>query len=310
LDTSDQRKKSLFALTHNPSLVVGICMRDVMIFLEKNQFQSGEEVAGHIVVKTDSFFSCNRVILKVKGQEYTHYQAGKVHVSETHPLIEDVITVWEGGEIHAGDTKFEFRFDLPENLPPNYEGLFGTIDYSIEAVVELDRALDPKEKVPFEILASPPKYIPEPMDRLPIRKVEEHIEAEIPTDIIRPGKGLVIRFLVRERSRIKGVRLDIVRKEDATCQKRELDYRRELNQKRIPITFNDFGRWIDESIHEDWLAYPPFEGKLIKSSLHLKVVLEVGLSLDPEIWFPLQLSGEGEKDEDLFEAIEMDLGWD
>ena len=45
------------------------------------------------------------------------------------------------------------------------------------------------------------------------------------------------------------------------------------------------------------------------TSLCLKVVLEIGLSLDPEVWFTLRLSGEREREDDVFDAIEMDLGW-
>jgi hypothetical protein len=285
-------------------------MRDVTVYLEKNEFFSGEEVVGQVVVRTDSTFSCNRVILKIEGKEYTHYQAGKVHVSDTHPLMGEELTIWEGGDINSGDTKFEFQFKLPEGLPPVYEGVYGTIDYSIEAVVEVDRALDPKQKIPLVVKSKPPEFIPEQLDQLPIRKEDEHIQAEIPTDIVRPRKGFVVRFLVKERSRIKGVRLDIIRQEDAICQRRELDSRKELNQKRIPISYNEYGTWIEETIHEDWLTYIPFEGKLIKASLFLKVVLEIGLAMDPEIWFPLRLSGEKGKDDDLFDVIEMDLDWE
>jgi hypothetical protein len=285
-------------------------MRDVTIYLEKNEFFSGEEVAGHVVVKTDSTFSCNRVILKIEGKEYTHYQAGKVHVSDTHPLMGEELTIWEGGNINSGDTKFEFQFKLLEELPPVYEGSFGIIDYSIEAVVEVDRALDPKQKIPLVVKNRPPEFIPEQSDQLPIRKEDEHIQAEIPTDIVRPRKGFVVRFLVKERSRIKGVRLDIIRQEDAICQRRELDSKKELYQKQIPISYNEYGTWIEETIHEDWLTYIPFEGKLIKTSLLLKVVLEIGLAMDPEIWFPLRLSGEKGKDDDQFDVIEMDLGWE
>lgn len=281
-----------------------------MVYLEKNEFFSGEEVVGQVVVKTDSTFSCNRVILKIEGKEYTHYQAGKVHVSDTQPLMGEELTIWEGGDINSGDTKFEFQFKLSEGLPPVYEGIYGTIDYSIEAVVEVDRALDPKQKIPLVVKNRPPEFIPEQLDQLPIRKEDEHIQAEIPTDIVRPRKEFVVRFLVKERSRIKGVRLDIIRQEDAICQRRELDSRKELNQKRIPISYNEYGTWIEETILEDWLTHIPFEGKLIKTSLFLKVVLEIGLAMDPEIWFPLRLSGEKGKDDDLFDVIEMDLDWE
>ncbi len=284
-------------------------MRKVSIYTEKDEFLPGEEVSGHVVVSTDESFTCNRVILKLRGKEYTHYQAGKVHVSETHDILKEDITIMEGKDIHSGDTRIEFSFKLPEEIPPVHEGFYGTIDYTVEAVVEVDRAMDPKSKINIIVYGVTPPHIPEPLDRLPLREDKEHLQAEIPTDILRPNKGLVVRFLVKERSRIKGVRIDIVKREDIVCQGRNLDSTSAVSEKRVPITFNEFDRWVEESIHEDWKSMVPFEGKLIKSTLVLKVVLEVGLALDPYIEFPLQLSGEGEKEDDLFDSIEMDLGW-
>ena len=284
-------------------------MREVSIYSEKDQFRPGDEVSGHIVVSTDKYFSCNRIILKIRGKEYTHYQAGKVHVSETHKILDYDLTIWEGGDIQSGDTRVEFSFNLPEEIPSTHEGFYGEIDYSAEAVVEVDRANDPKAKLKFTVYGHTPPYIPEPLDRLPIGEEKEHLQAEIPTDILRPNKGLVVKFRVKVRSRIKGIRLDILKREDIVCQGRNLDSTTALSEKHISITYNEFDQWIEETIHEDWSNMVPFEGKLIKTSLYLKVVLVVGLAFDPYIEFPLQLSGKGEKEEDLFDTIEMDLGW-
>ncbi len=284
-------------------------MRQVSIYSEKDQFRPGDEVSGHVIVSTDKYFTCNRIILKIRGKEHTHYQAGKVHVSETHKILDYDITIWESGDIQSGDTRIEFSFNLPEEIPSTHNGFYGDIDYSVEAVVEVDRANDPKSKMKFTVYGRAPPYIPEPLDRLPIGEEKEHIQAEIPTDILRSNKGLVVKFRVKERSRIKGVRLDIVKKEDIVCQGRNLDSTVGISEKRIPITYNEFDQWVEETIHEDWSTMVPFEGKLIKTSLYLKVVLEVGLAFDPSIEFPLYLSGEGEKEEDIFDAIEMDFGW-
>ena len=284
-------------------------MRQVSIYSEKDQFRPGDEVSGHVVVSTDKYFTCNRIILKLRAKEYTHFQAGKIHVSESHDILNDDITIWEGGDIQSGETRIEFSFNLPEEIPSTHDGFYGEINYYVEVVVEVDRANDPKSKMKFTVYGRTPRYIPEPMDRLPIGEEKEYLQAEIPTDILRPNKGLVVKFHVKERSRIKGVRLDIVKREDIVCQGRDLDSTTGISEKHIPITYNEFDQWIEETIHEDWSSMVPFEGKLIRTSLFLKVVLEVGLAFDPFIEFPLQLSGEGEKEEDLFDTIEMDFGW-
>ncbi len=285
-------------------------MREVIIKTEKDQFFPGDLVRGHVMVTTDKDFTCNRIKLKVRGKEYTHYQAGKVHVTETHELLHKDIIICEGGDFFSGSTQFQFEFGLPDNIPPVHRGFRGKIDYTIEAVVEIDRAFDPKSKIELNVKSYPPKYIPEPVAELvPIRKETDNLQVEIPTNILRPKKALEIRFLVKERSRIKGVRIEILRQEDVICKGSKLDSKISINEKHVPVMSEGYDRWIEESINMDWSTLVPFEGKLIKTSLVLKVVLEVGLSLDPSIEFPLKLSGD-RIDEDIHtESIDMGFDW-
>ncbi len=285
-------------------------MREITIQTEKDTFEPGDEVRGHVLVSTDSNFTCNRIMMKIRGKEYTHYQAGKVHVSDTHELLHEDIIICEGGDVYSGNTPFEFEFTLPTEIPPVHVGFHGAIDYSIEAVVEIDRALDPKSKIELAIKSRPPPYIPEPISESePIGKQVEHLQVEIPTDILRPNKGLQVRFLVKERPRIKGVRIDILRREDIVCKGSKLDSKIVISEKHIPITFNDFDKWIEETILLNWSSLNPFKGKLIKISPVLKVVMEVGLALDPFVEFPLRLSGEEKSHDELFDSSDLDLGW-
>ncbi|KXH73523.1 MAG: hypothetical protein AM326_10610 [Candidatus Thorarchaeota archaeon SMTZ-45] len=285
-------------------------MREVTIHTEKDNFVPGDLVSGHVMIATDKDFSCNRIILKVRGKEYTHYQAGKVHISETHEFLHKDISICEGGEFYSGNTRFEFEFKLPENIPPVHIGFRGKIDYTIEAVIEIDRALDPKSKIQLNVKSKLPQYIPEPVpEPLPIGKETDNLQVEIPTNILRPKRGFEIRYLVMERSRIKGLRIEILRREDIICKGNKLDSKIGITEKRIPLTSNDYGRWIDETIHFDWLTMIPFAGKLIKTSLLLKVVLEVGLSIDPFVEFPLQTSGEKLRDDLRIDSTDMEFEW-
>ena len=49
--------------------------------------------------------------------------------------------------------------------------------------------------------------------------------------------------------------------------------------------------------------------KLIKTSLVLKVIMEVGLAIDPSLEIPLKVSGKKTKEEADSDSIEMDLEW-
>jgi hypothetical protein len=285
-------------------------MREITIHTEKDWFVPGDEVTGHVEVSTDSNFTCNKIIMKVRGKEYTHYQAGKVHVSDSRELLHEDIIICEGGDIYSDDTRFDFEFNLPKESPPTHLGFHGAITYTIEAVVEIDRALDPKSKIEFTVKPRQRPYIPEQIpEPAPIRKQVEHLQVEIPTDILRPNKGLQVRFLVKERSRIKGVRLDILRREDIVCKGNKLNSKVVISEKHIPLSFNEFDQWIEKTILLNWTSMNPFESKLIKTSLVLKVVMEVGLAIDPFVEFPLQLSGEEKSKDDLFDSSNLDFEW-
>ena len=267
-------------------------MREISIFTEKEHYAPGESADGHILIRTDKEFNCNRIVLQAQGKEYTHYQAGKAHVSETHIVLNEETEVYHGGVVYPGDTKFDFEFGLPENIPPVHSGFHGTIQYSIQAVVEVDRSIDPKSKIDLNVTSQAPLYIQEQeLASKPIRREEKHLLVEVPTDILRPKRGFQVRILVRERSRVKGIRIEVHRQEDVLCRGHHLESRIVITQKPIPITFSDFDRWIDETIEFDWSAVTPFAAKLIKTSLVLKVVMEVGLAIDPSVEIPLQVSG-------------------
>ena len=285
-------------------------MRQLAIFTEKEHYVPGETVKGHIVISTTKDFNCNRIVLEARGKEYTHYQAGKVHVSETNVLLTEDITVYDGGVIYSGDTEFDFEFGLPENVPPAHSGFHGTIQYSIQAVAEVDRSIDPKSKIGLEVISQPPRYIPEPeLASQPIRREEGQLLVEVPTDFLRAKQGFQVRILVRDRSRVKGVRIEIHRQEDVVCKGHKLESKILITEKRIPITVSDFDRWIDEIIEFDWRAVTPFIAKLIKTSFILKVVMEVGLAIDTSVEIPLQVSGEKTEDEADSDSVDLDIGW-
>lgn len=285
-------------------------MRQISIQTEKDQYFPGELVSGYVIVSTSKEFNCNRVTLKARGKEYTHYQAGKAHVSETHKVLNKDLIICEGGIVPSGDTRLDFEFKLPENIPPTHVGFRGSIQYDIGVVIEISRAIDTKSKTNLIVASRPPQYIPEAgPESQPIRREKEQLLIELPTDIVRPNRDFDVRVCVRERPRVKGVRVEIHRREDVMCQGNKLDSNILIMDRRIPIADSDWDRWIDEAVNFDWGTVTPFVAKLIKTSLVLKVVMEIGLAIDPSIEIPLKVSGEKVKDEADSDSIDLGLEW-
>lgn len=285
-------------------------MRQISIHTERNRYSPGERVIGYAVVSTSKEFDCNRIALRVEGKEYTHYQAGKAHVSETHEVLRKDMTISDGGIVSSGDTTVEFEFELPENIPPTHVGFRGSIQYTLEAVAEISRAKDTKSKSNLIVTSRPPLYIPEPgPESPPIRREKEQLLVELPTDIVRPNRDFDVRVCVRERPRVKGVRIEIHRREDVVCRGNKLNSTILVMNKQIPIGYSDFDRWVDEAVRFDLSTVIPFVAKLIKTSLVLKVIMEVGLAIDPSLEIPLKVSGKKTKEEADSDSIEMDLEW-
>ena len=119
-------------------------MRSVDIKFSQRNAEPGGTISGVVVVETDKTFECNRVVLKVKGKERTEIGSGDSKIVDEHYHVKGKIELSEATEIPFGKSEFPFKFKLDEGLPPTFSGYNGWIEYSVEAVVEMDWTIDPK----------------------------------------------------------------------------------------------------------------------------------------------------------------------
>ena len=285
-------------------------MRFVDIKFSERNARPGGIISGVVVIDATKAFECNRVILKIKGKEKTELGSGDTRITDEVVHVDGKMTLCEAMEIPCGRSELPFRFKLEEGLPPTYSGNSGWIGYSVEAVVEMSWTLDPKMTRQFNVLPVHPEYIPEPDGYSPVNKDENKIHIELQSDILRINKGIPVRFMVEEHSRVNGVRLEVRRKESVKCGGSEDTHHDTLIRKFIPFSPEDFDRWQEEIIGEGWREVP-FISKLIGTTYFLKAILETRWEFDPYVNIPVRISGEKqvEEDEDLFDAISYDLGF-
>jgi hypothetical protein len=286
-------------------------MRLVDIKFSKRNSTPGDIISGVVIVETDSNFECNGVILKVKGKERTEIGSGDSKITDEHIHLRGNITLSEATEIRTGKTEFPFKFRLDEGLPPTYSGYYGWIEYSIQAVVELDWRLDQTITRRFRVLPFQPDFIPEIDGYNPLNKDKEMLHVELRSDVLRMKEGIPVRFMVDEHSRVNGIRLEIRRREYAKCRSRERTYDVTITSKFIPISFRDFHRWLEEVVGKGWRRVP-IQSNLLRTSYYLKAVVEVRWGLDPYVIYGLNISGEKPQEEvvDVFEDLVFDLGFD
>ncbi|KXH73524.1 MAG: hypothetical protein AM326_10615 [Candidatus Thorarchaeota archaeon SMTZ-45] len=285
-------------------------MRFIDIKFSQRNAKPGDCISGVVVVETDKAFECNRVILKLKGKERTEMGSGDSRITDDVIHLQGKIELCEATEIPIGKSEFPFKFKLDNELPPTYSGYGGFIEYSAEAVVEMDWAIDPKMTRRFRVLPIQPAYIPEADGYNPMNKDLDVLHVELLSDILRMKQGLPVRFMVDEHSRVNGVRLEIRRKEHIKCRSRNGTHDVVITKKFIPLTTGDFHRWREEIMGKGWQRVP-FESKLVRTSYFLKVVLEMKWELDPNVSFKIRISGEKPEEtvNDILESIELDLGF-
>lgn len=286
-------------------------MRFVDIKFSQRNAQPGDSISGVVVVETDKTFECNRVILKVKGKERIKMGSGDSEITDEYSHLQGKIILCEATEIPFGKSEFPFKFKLNAELPPTYSGYYGWVEYTVEAVVEMDWTIDPKMTRRFRVLPIQPAYLPGSDGYNPMNKDTDELHVELQSDVLRMKQGIPVRFMVDEHSRVKGVRLEIRRKEYAKCRRRKRNHSVTIATKIIPLSTRDFHRWKEEVLGKNWRRVP-IQSKLLRTEYFLKVVLEMKWELDPFVTFQLKISGENpeEEVEDIFEAIAIDLGFD
>ena len=286
-------------------------MRSVDIKFSQRNAEPGGTISGVVVVETDKTFECNRVVLKVKGKERTEIGSGDSKIVDEHYHVKGKIELSEATEIPFGKSEFPFKFKLDEGLPPTFSGYNGWIEYSVEAVVEMDWTIDPKITRRFRVLPFQPAYIPDTDGYDPLNKDKDELHVELLSNILRMNQGISVRFMVEEHSRVNGVRLELRRRETVRCQKRESTHDVTIKEKFIPITFREFDRWREETVGEGWRRMP-FQSKLIETFYFLKVILEKRWEIDPFVRYRLKISDEKPEEdaEDIFADLVFDLGFD
>jgi hypothetical protein len=236
--------------------------------------------------------------------------SGDSSISDEYMHARGEMFLSDATTILRGKTEFPFAFELDTNLPPTFSGYYGWIEYSVEAVVEVDWSIDPKMTRRFKVLPFHPEYIPEVDGYNPKNMKKNELHLELPSDVLRVRKGIPVRFMVEEHSRVTGVRVELRRREHAKCQGRTGNNDETISRKFVPSTPQFFDRWHEVVVGENWRRIP-FRSKLMHTAYYLKVVLEMTWEIDPFVTYKLRVSGEQPEEEvdDIFEDIAMDFGF-
>jgi hypothetical protein len=287
-------------------------LRSVDIALEYRGVLPGDNLAGKVIIRTDNAFDCNRVVVKLKSEERTECGSGDSRHVEKRTILSRVFRISEGMTIPEGNTQIPFSYKLPRGLSPSYKGWSGNIKHTIEAVVEVDWALDPKCKREYRVFQKKPPYLKFATDTRAWSKENNELHVRLDDNVLRLDKGILVRFQVSQRERMNGVRLDIRKSEKYECGWGNKSHDWNIRRKYFELKDDDWGRWKELVIGEKWQYHLPFTSQLFQVSYYLKVTLEISWDFDQSVTFPLRFSdiAPEEPKADILDEIAMDLGMD
>lgn len=283
-------------------------MRKIEVKLNGDRFVPGEIVKGQVLVICDGDFQCERLFVSLIGEEVARVviHAGKVtivheekreHINETYDLAECQI-------IPMGESRYEFSFTLPSDIPGSYTGSYGSIKYKLHAKAEISRARDLKTDVDLYV----PFTSDLKTDSLPSHKsgnieIDGNIilQVQIENDHITLGDRLSFRFSVDRTAKIRGVRADLIRVEHVAPKNHKMETKRTIAEEYYPDKELTRDLWREAIIHSNVRWNPSFSSELITCNYLLKITLDIPLRLDAAIEIPIILGRSKTDDKSVFD---------
>ncbi|TFG97691.1 hypothetical protein E4H12_07975 [Candidatus Thorarchaeota archaeon] len=271
-------------------------MRKIEIQLNKDTYTSGETIEGHILLSCDDDFQCERLSISLLGEEIARVviHAGKVTIvhEEKREHIDYSIEFGENLTIPMGESRYDFSFTLPSDIPGSYIGSHGSIKFFLQAKAEISWARDLKSNidlyVPFKqesqlVPISNPKSETIAIDEKSVLKIQ------LDEDHIPLGTPVSFRFSVDRAAKIRGVRTEIIREEHIEPKGHKMNTKRTFAELYFPNEEIVRDSWIESSIQTNSRWTPTFSSELIVCSYLLKITLDIPRSLDSAIEIPIIL---------------------
>ena len=134
-------------------------MKQIRVELKKDVFLPGEKVEGRVFLSTDEPVKTRAIKVKIVGKEMTKIGSGKRRVSQTIHILEDEIILLKDVsddkfELQPGSHGYDFNFRIPEKVPPSYKGWNVSIEYAVEARIDVPYWLDITDRKLLYVLNS------------------------------------------------------------------------------------------------------------------------------------------------------------
>ncbi len=271
-------------------------MRKIEIQLEDETFAPGSTVEGQVLVTCDDDFQCERLHISLLGTEAVKVvvRIGKTTIiyQDKRDHVNDIVNLTETVTMPTGESRYNFSFTLPSDIPGSYNGTCGWIKYSLEAKAEISWARDLKSKLELDLAlqlkqGTEKDSIPEPKSDMIESDGITLLKVDTDTDHFSPGDNLEFRFFVDREASFRGIRAEIFELEHVEPKGFKWDSKKELAE--IYFQEEEFRRdsWVEATIptNSNWIE--SFTSELIEYRYFLKVTLDIARRKDKVIEIPI-----------------------
>ncbi len=270
-------------------------MREMCIETGKPVFNPGEYVEGHVLLRCDDDFRCNRVTIQLQGEEKSRvvrgsgddkrvYREKRTHVSQLVELI-------SSARIEPGEHQYPFKIRLPAEIPGSYQGIHGRVKYQCHAKTEVSWAFDLKSSISINVSHRVPVLRPKTKTAQVFQDGQDTVRIEIPEDLVRYDEPFTFRYHIQGDPEMRGIRAELLYIERVAPRGVK-----EKAQRKVLEHFTEKEELMGKHWHNlsfmfssRWPA--AFHSSLIHASYFLRIVVDIPWRLDKEAMIPIRFSG-------------------
>jgi hypothetical protein len=279
------------------------------IITNKNLYRPGDSVEGELHFSASEEFGYNAIHLTFLGREHTrivvsHGKSSSVHTEERVYFSQRIDLAGEGTMTVEG-LNFPFSFAIPDEVPSSYRGRNGWIEYTLKAVIERSRAIDPRSELELIVRAPERKPPSQPQQVVIDDDGNSIFAAEADDDAITLGEGIGVRFRVEQELKIRGVRIELIAEEEAHAKRYHRTSSTKLIQEFVKVGEIQYGMWNDVRFEtSDSMPYS-FESEILSNKNFIKLTLDIPWGFDKSTTVPVQMghysNGNDTKTSDMFD---------
>ena len=278
-------------------------MRKLQIQIKEQQLEAGETLEGQILITCDDDFQCERLFITLHGRELARVviHAGKVTIvhEEKRDHIDHCIDLDEDLTIPMGESRYDFSFTLPPDIPGSYKGPYGSITYTVEAKAEISWARDLKSKQDITLAfnsETDAESVPGPKSDFIEKDGVVLVKADTTRDRFILGREVSFRFHVDRETKMRGIRAEIIGLEHVEPKGHKMHTKRSLAEIYYPDDEIRRDSWTEVTLPTDVSWVESFTTDIIKHTHILKVTMDVARRRDNDIEIPIVLTRSGNTD--------------